>query len=1026
MSEQLLKAIIQLYALISRLDGMGEKERSRMKKLLAARLKIEDFPRYVQLFEVLVKEDITSKSDDPELERITEISRKIGKELTKQQRVVMISELIQLTLADNILTDRENQALENIGRELNIDSGDLHAIQSFVAASTLKDFESSNVLIIKKDRYSVSKNCHYIKPDGELDGYIAILKLETIQPFFLRYSGKSTIFLNQIPVEYGAMEIVPAGSTIRGDRFQAIYYSDIFSRYSAVEQEHELHLIAENISFKFKDETYGIKNISLDENSGRLVGIMGASGSGKSTLINVLNGNEVPSEGYVTVNGIDIHKNQKAVEGLIGYVPQENLLIEDLTVYQNLYYAAKLCFKDYNKEEIHDLVDKTLINLGLYDIRDLKVGGPLQKVISGGQIKRLNIGLELLREPMILFVDEPTSGLSSRDSENIMDLLKELSIRGKLVFVVIHQPSSDIFKMFDRLVVLDMGGLPIYYGNPLEVVGYFRKLSQHIDKQQEACPVCGTINTEQIFNIIEARVVDEYGHPTSRRKVTAETWNNVYLRNAGSAKPVEKKEHVNIPASRLNIPGKLRQFRIFAHRDLKSKLANRMYVLINLMEAPLLAFILAIFVRFYPQDGFLPTEYVFQDNINIPSYIFMAVVVALFIGLTVSAEEIIRDRKVVKRESFLHLSKGSYLASKILILFSLSFIQMATFVLIGNLILEIRDMNMIYFFVLFSAACFANVLGLNISSAFNSAITIYILIPLILIPQILLSGVVVQFDQLNPWFGSKSSVPLAGDVMASRWSYEALMVSQFKDNKFETMFYSTDRDIANTDFKTSYYIPRLKTMIDYLYVNQGSADPKREKTMERYGVIVKNELEKQLTYVGRSDYLDHNTDLRKLDSLEYKNLHHLMDVLKRLYMMQNKKAKAQKDSIINIMTRTPADADAFNAMKRNYTNDQINTVVFDNREVTRILEHKGQLIQQIYPIYTTPDPDHLFDYRTLFFAPEKYFAGHYFDTLYFNVGVLWFMTVMLVVMLYFDVLRRLVSVDNRVFNKLNIRKSSKK
>ncbi len=115
-----------------------------------------------------------------------------------------------------------------------------------------------------------------------------------------------------------------------------------------------------------------------------------------------------------------------------------------------------------------------LNSIGLYEAKDLKVGSPLEKTISGGQRKRLNIALELIREPSVLFVDEPTSGLSSRDSENIMDLLKELALKGKVIFVVIHQPSSDIFKMFDKLLILDLGGRPIYYGNPVDGVLYFK------------------------------------------------------------------------------------------------------------------------------------------------------------------------------------------------------------------------------------------------------------------------------------------------------------------------------------------------------------------------------------------------------------------------------------------------------------------------------------------------------------------------------------------------------------------------
>ena len=163
-------------------------------------------------------------------------------------------------------------------------------------------------------------------------------------------------------------------------------------------------------------------------------------------MLNVLNGHLNPSQGEVLINNVNLHKQTAEVEGIIGYIPQDDFLIEDLTVYENLYYAARLCFGDVSLEEIEKLVAKTLSSLGLTEIRDLKVGTPLEKIISGGQRKRVNVGLELLREPQVLFVDEPTSGLSSRDSENIMDLLKELSLKGKLVFVVIHQPSSDIFK----------------------------------------------------------------------------------------------------------------------------------------------------------------------------------------------------------------------------------------------------------------------------------------------------------------------------------------------------------------------------------------------------------------------------------------------------------------------------------------------------------------------------------------------------------------------------------------------------
>ena len=127
-----------------------------------------------------------------------------------------------------------------------------------------------------------------------------------------------------------------------------------------------------------------------------------------------------------------------------------------------------------------------------------------------------------------MFLDEPTSGLSSRDSENVIDLLKELSLKGKLIFVVIHQPSSDIYKMFDKMIIMDTGGFPAYYGHPVEAVTYFKKSTLQVDANRGQCETCGNVNPEQIFNIIEAKVVDEYGQPTAKRKITPPQWYDLY------------------------------------------------------------------------------------------------------------------------------------------------------------------------------------------------------------------------------------------------------------------------------------------------------------------------------------------------------------------------------------------------------------------------------------------------------------------------------------------------------------------
>jgi ABC-type multidrug transport system ATPase subunit len=152
-----------------------------------------------------------------------------------------------------------------------------------------------------------------------------------------------------------------------------------------------------------------------------------------------------------------------------------------------------------------EIVEKVLADLGLDEFRHLKVGSPLNKFISGGQRKRLNIGLELMREPSILFIDEPTSGLSSLDSDMVMALLKEQAVKGKLVIANIHQPSSEIFKLLDKLWIIDKGGYPIYTGNPIDALVYFKTLSGHVNPGQTECQCCGNVASEQILKIIEAK-----------------------------------------------------------------------------------------------------------------------------------------------------------------------------------------------------------------------------------------------------------------------------------------------------------------------------------------------------------------------------------------------------------------------------------------------------------------------------------------------------------------------------------------
>lgn len=1015
MSEPLLKAIIQLFAIVAKEDDVTQQERDQIEAFLAENLNKITVEKYLHQFDAYSESINVADGVDikEEHNRIKTICDSINKELTQKQKVVIILELMSIIMADGLISAREEELLFSIAEAFNVSSEEVELIKQFVVGKSPEELQSDHILIVSAQTFDQATFKHLLRPN--LNAFICFLHLDQADTYFVKYLGSSDIYLNGVPLKSGKIAVFGNGATVRADKAAPVYYGDVIGQFLQSGQEKRITFEARHISFKFKNGTIGLRDINIAEESGRLVGLMGASGAGKSTLLNVLNGHDKPSQGHVLINGIDIHQNPDQIEGVIGFVPQDDLLIEELTVYQNLYYAAKLCFDDYKEAEIEELVLTTLNNLGLTETKDLKVGSPLDKTISGGQRKRLNIGLELLREPSVLFVDEPTSGLSSRDSENIMDLLKELSLKGKLIFVVIHQPSSDIFKMFNKLVILDTGGYQIYYGNPVEAVVYFKDIINLINSDQGECIECGNVNPEQIFNIIETKVINEYGNFTNERKISPEQWHQLYQERHEIPK-IEEAE--SAPASTLNIPNKIKQLKLFTMRDVLSKISNKQYLLINLLEAPVLALILAYIVRYYNEDNTIHIGYAFSSNINIPAYLFMSVIVALFMGLTVSAEEIIRDRKILKREAFLNLSRSSYLLSKILILFTLSAIQTLTFVLIGNTILEIKGMLITHWLILFSTSCMANTMGLNISSAFNSAVTIYIIIPILLIPQLVLSGVVVKFDKLNPDLSSAGEVPIVGDLMASRWAFEAAMVTQFKDNDYEKLFYPYEKVMAEADYKKLYYIPALETSLEFNLNNMSSEDESIKRQITSNFDLLRNEISKELERVGKDKFtkLD-NLTISKFDSTLYDETHQFLAKLRAYYANRYNKADRAKDKKIVSLTNTPEDRAAFETFKDNYQNEAIAEIVKNQNEQHRIIESNGHLIQKIFPIYKDPTPSHFLDYRSQFYISSKHFAGFTFDTLKFNLGVIWFMSVFLMITLYFDLLRKLIHGIEKLFSR---------
>lgn len=1010
MSEEILKALMQLFAIIAKQDtGANLSFRSYVESFLKNQVSKDKVNEYLSLYDSFLSDkkegEIPSttpneKEDKPKLTSVKDsvktlgICKKINKTLVQKQKAVVLCRLYEMVNVDSQPTTQRLQIINTVAEVFNIHEAEKKLIHHFVTDIDPYSFESTDLLIMD-DKEIVTLNSiasiNHQHIHG-LNGNISIIKIQSVDLYFLKYVGESEIFLNGLPIQTNLIYILAPGSTIRLPR-GTTYYSEIANTFATKYDYTKLKFTVKELEYTFPNGKKALHNIHLEEKSGTLVGIMGASGAGKTTLLNTLCGLETPSAGTITVNDVDVFTNKHLVDGLIGYIAQDDLLFEDLTVYQNLYYNAELCFKDYDAVKLHKIVLQCLNSLGLYEIRDVLVGSPLNKKISGGQRKRLNIALELIREPAILFVDEPTSGLSSRDSENVMDLLKELSQKGKLIFVVIHQPSSDIFKMFDKLILLDVGGYQIYYGNPVEGVMYFKKATNQLNSDIGECDSCGNVNPELIFNLIESKEIDEYGTFTDKRKFSPLDWNEIYNKKQAETPPKPDFDEVfEKPIPNNTIPSKIKQLLVFLKRDLFTKIANKQYILINLLEVPCLALLLSLLIRYTNRSGGNNT-YSYHNNENIPAYFFMAILVALLVGLTVSAEEIYKDQKILKREKFLKLSRFSYLISKVFILFSLSLLQTLLLCLVGNIVLAVPGNFFSFYFIIFSVFCSANLLGLILSSTFNSPVTIYIIIPLIIIPQMLLGGAMFRFSKINNIFGgSNYKAPAISSIMASRWAYEALMVNEFKNNNYEKELFVYDKLESNFNFRLSYVFPKL--------------DELKEIRVERDTMLTQHEkqfLDKFINENIKSEFLIAEKKYGKIVLEEGKDS---LQTIKSIYTDKYNFVLNKKDTIIKKLE----DKGVF---KDRYTNKNIEEIVTNSLEKEKIeidsVHYK--FTQIIDPIFQDPTANSFAGLDAHMYSVNKVVFGISIPTYIYNLINLWFINILCFIVLYFDFLKSLLSIS---------------
>lgn len=909
-----------------------------LKHLLAEYVKHHFGEKYVQSALDYYEERCAFYKAEESLDihtRCREIADGAKNKMTYKDRVLFFLRFVELSATDSGIQNDEYKAVAEIFEI----SGELcDDILAFVS----KTGESQGVRTL---------------PYGK--GQIRLLHLKDYDTLLFSYRGESLVKYNDAPVLNESFMVWDRSGVLKCAEENPLYYYNGMTPFKADKKDRpQLKLRGNEIDFRYGNGPGGIHNFTFNLYGGELVAIMGGSGTGKTTLLYLLNGTLHPQKGRITINGHSI--DEAEAKSLIGFVPQDDLLIEDLTVYQNLYYTAQLCFQGMSEEELNDKVLALLHDLGLIAAKDLKAGSPVNKFISGGQRKRLNIALELIREPDILFLDEPTSGLSSSDSKAVMNLLREQAYRGKLIITNIHQPSSEIFKMFDRLWLFDVGGYPIFDGNPVEAVTYFKQAAGYGDSTISVCPSCGNIDSETILSIIDEKIIDDKGQITDTRKKTPQEWHELYLKSA--AKNKEKVE--DLPGTDQKRPSVLKQMWIFLKRNCKAKLTDRQWLLITLLEAPLLALICALLTHYAPEDG-----YTIMNNQNLVSYFFMAIIVATFLGMSGSAEEIIKDRALLKREKFLGLSYKSYIWSKILFMAGVSLVQTLLFLLVGNGVMGISCLFWEWWLILFVTALLSSLIGLLLSQWLRSVVAIYITIPLLLIPQILLCGLVVEFTDLAPK-SHTANVPVIGDVIPSRWAFEALAVTSFSDNDYERAFFDADKEKYEARYYESAYLHELRSQLETMKDKRQKGEP-----TDKYLDVIRKSLPLLLDVTGMEAYGG---------DYSYDELSKVLDDAKSVLMKRSRKATSLNDKRMDAIIAEIGKNEIIRIKKDNY-NLQLEKYVVnaDAEQMYKVVD--GYIVPSAGFIYLDPVTH---NGRAPFYSSTKIVGDWRVKTLWFNVLVL--------------------------------------
>ncbi|MFW5821480.1 MAG: ABC transporter permease, partial [Bacteroidota bacterium] len=687
------------------------------------------------------------------------------------------------------------------------------------------------------------------------------------------------------------------------------------------------------------------------------------------------------------INGTSVLENSYRLKPLIGYISSSQIEFTNLTIYENLFYQAHLSLGNMNNADIKKRVKDTLERWSLSEIMHVEAGAFLNHTITDFQRICLRIAIEMIRNPYILLLDEPLSGLSFSDSKRLLSMLKEETQKGKLIILTSQLPTSEIFNMFDKVWLIDSDGYMIFNGPPMASLSFFRNTGllpyYYIQTKSDI------VSAEDVIKVVETKKIRSDGTISDKRQIPPGTWYDAW--RAESKKEFEdiNTEVKPLPVYGSGLPGIEKQFLVYLFRNFQKRLSSIRFILYNLLGVPVAGVLIALVTR-YAQHG----SYVLSENDFLPLFLFLSVNLILLTSLLMGAEEIFSEKQQNSRDLSLNLSPFSYFNAKVFFIFIISLGQSFLYTIFTNITLGIKDLSLNYLFVYFSVSAFGNLLSLSLSHSFRKLNSIYILIPFFVIPNLLFTGYLIPFNSTAPKKDFNRSVPIIANFLPTRWSYEVLVVDQFRENPYNEYFFKEEKKMYRSGFLLANVIPALNTELDKALQLKYASDDDDE--LKESLNLIKNELILFSAFEHIAPYENITIlNVSDFDSTLYNETYGYLTYLR--FLMENLIAESEAN-IIKIQ-ETVSDSlrgTGLEEFKSLHANRAIDYLVRGSNPEGEVLIKNSNLVKIGSPVYIRPES--VFG-RSHFYASEKRFNKQYLSVDRFNMTALWILNLILYMLL---------------------------